>query len=311
MTMKSVNCGFLILSTILCLAGCKGSNSGDTGSSESVDDNQANVSETAMGAAGSAAQATEGGAFFALDSGFLSKPDSNGTEFGPLATCSLTSARTKSCSGSPATSTITWNNCTVGLATLSGGWSETWGTTTDCNNGALSASGNVTRTSATGSTITFANGAKLLTTTAAHTAYDSTSIPATGITASISSGTRTVTINGIHRTLTGPGGTLWFDHSIVTPTSLTITGKKSTGDRAVSGTIKIFHNRAKYTASLQFNSVTWGDSTCCYPTSGTITGTLTGSVTGSTTMTFSSTCGTASFTETSGSTTSVQLRQCD
>jgi hypothetical protein len=166
----------------------------------------------------------------------------------------------------------------------------------------------VTRTSSS-EVLTFASGAKITTNTAAHTAYDGTSIPSTGVVISNTGGTRTVVIHGIHRTMTGPLGRSWFDHSI-TSSGLTITGTRAGGNRVVSGSSTLYHNLASYKAVHTFNSVTWGNSSCCYPTSGSISSVLTGSKTGTLGLAFSSTCGQATFTDTDASTSTVILTQC-
>lgn len=128
--------------------------------------------------------------------------------------------------------------------------------------------------------------------------------------------TRTIAIGGIHRVLTGPRGTVWFDHSLETTTDLTVTGTRALGTRTITaGAVKLYHNRAEYTATSTFdgtNQVKWGSSSCCYPTAGKITTVLTGSLTGSMSLEFTSTCGSALFTDRDGSTSTVSLNtyQC-
>jgi hypothetical protein len=129
------------------------------------------------------------------------------------------------------------------------------------------------------------------------------------VTISNTGGTRTVVINGIRRTMTGPLGRSWFDHSI-TSTGLTVTGTRAAGTRTVSGTMTMFHNLASYKATHAFNNVTWGSSSCCYPTSGSVSTSLTGTRTGNVSLDFSSTCGQATFTDTDSSTSTVTLNQC-
>ncbi|MBC7369992.1 MAG: hypothetical protein H7326_00400 [Bdellovibrionaceae bacterium] len=204
----------------------------------------------------------------------------------PQAACSFGAARSVCASN---VSTIDWGGCNVGLAKLTGGWTETW-SAGFCANGATPSA--------------------LTTSTAAHTTYDSTSIPATGITTSMSGVTRTVVVNGIRRVLVGPRGRSWFDHSI-TSAGLTVTGTRAGGNRVVSGTSTMFHNLAQYKAVHTFNSVTWGSSACCYPTSGSVSSTLTGTRAGNVSLTFSATCGQATFVDMTAASSTIALSQCN
>lgn len=232
----------------------------------------------------------------------------------------------RTCSG--ATGTINWNSCTISISsslytTLTGGWTETWSTPSDCNSSRLSLNETVTRSS-TGATVTFPRGRKIVTDTSGGTTYEGTSIPSGSIlTERTGTSTRTITMSptnaAIHQVGTGRLGSKLFDY-FVRP-SITVTGAKNatsigmTGSRSMSGTVTIIHNLAKYTATNNFNSVTWGSSSCCYPTSGTITATYSGTnkPADSSTLTFDSTCQTATFEIVSGSTTTsskVDLENC-
>ncbi len=298
----------------LCFIGC--SKSTDT-TSESVTDSTSNTSQTAMSQAGSSASATESGSvgFLGNEAGgeALSSYESanyvDPDQVHPTATACTYSSVRGTCASSA--DTITWGSCTVdgGLVTMSGTWSETFsGTGASTCTTPISSGGSVTRTSSS-SVMTFASGATLTTDTNGGTAWDGTTIPSTGETVSNSSGTRTIVINGIHRALKGPRGTTWFDHYI-TSTGLTATGSRAAGTRSISGSLKVYHGLLKYTATSTFNTVVWGSSTCCYPTSGNISSTLTGSLSGSTTLTFSSTCGSATYVDTSGTSSSLTLTHC-
>lgn len=276
-----------------------------------------NISESAMAEAGQQSTSTEGASSpsFTLGEG-LSTDFQSMDYLDPqdalkqLAACTFSSARS-TCSSN--VSTISWGGCTIGTATLAGGWSEAW-SSGFCSDGnqptALTNGTSVTRTSSTGQVLTFASGATLTTDTIAHTTYDSTSIPGTGITISNSSGTRTVVINGLHKVLVGPRGLKWFDHTL-TSTGLTVNGTRLTGDRVVSGTSVHYHNLAEYKATHTFNTVTWGSSTCCYPTSGSVSSTLTGSRSGTVSLSFTANCGEANFTDTDATVSSVTLSQCN
>lgn len=303
----------LVANTTACNVKNADSTTGDT----SNEDAQVYNAESAMSAVGSAAGSAEGATTLQLQSELADEfqqmdyLDSKSINPHPSAACSLSAARS-SCnvvSGSSSYYTLTWGGCSLGTGTMSGTWTEVF------NNGSCSMASNsnvITRTT-TGAVFTGALGQTFTTDTNGGVTYDGTSMLSTGvILANAASGSdRYVSINSIHRVLRGPGGAKWFDYFISTPTAITVTGARATNNRTVSsGTLNIYHNMARYTASHSFSNVVWGDSTCCYPTSGTITSTFTGAVTGSTTMTFSSTCGSASFTDTSSATSAVTLTQC-
>ncbi len=276
-----------------------------------------NISESAMAEAGQQSTSTEGASSPSFTSGEGLSIDFQSMDYldpqgalKPLTACTFSGARS-TCSSN--VSTISWGGCSIGTATLTGGWSEAW-SSGFCTDGsqptALTNGTSVTRTSSTGQVLTFASGATLTTDTVAHSTYDSTSIPGTGITISNSSGTRTVVINGLHKVLVGPRGLKWFDHTL-TSTGLTVTGTRLAGNRVVSGTSVHYHNLAEYKATHTFNAVTWGSSTCCYPTSGSVSSTLTGSRSGTVSLSFTATCGEANFTDTDATVLSVTLSQCN
>ncbi len=279
------------------------------------DEASSNISESAMAEAGQQTTASEGSTAFNLNEVNDMATDFQSMDFvdpqddvRPFAACSFSSART-TCTNN--VSTLNWNGCNVGLATLSGGWSESW-SSGFCANGAspgiLINGASVTRASS-GQTLTFASAANLVTNTTAHTAYDGTSI-GSGVTTSMAAGTRTVVINGIRKILTGPRGRTLFDHSI-TSTGLSVAGTRAAGTRMITGNSTLFHNIAQYKAVHTFNSVAWGSSSCCYPTSGSISSTLTGSRTGSVTLAFTASCGQANFTDTTATITPITLTQCN
>lgn len=313
MTTPTKRMSVLILFLSLALGSCKGA---DGTSASDADESSANISESAMAEAGQQATATEGASspnlmsFDELESDLqtvdLVDPQS---DIHPTAACTFSSARS-TCSSN--VDTIAWNNCTLGTALLSGGWSETWSAGFCANGnrpGALTNGNSVTRTSS-GQILTLASGATVTSSTTAHTAYDGTAIPGTGITVSMASGTRTIVINGLQKVMVGPYGRTWFNHSI-TSAGLSVSGTRAGGNRIVNGTSTLFHNLAKYKATHTFNAVTWGSSVCCYPTSGSISSTLTGSKTGNVSLTFTASCGDATFTDTDLKTASVRLSQCN
>jgi len=224
--------------------------------------------------------------------------------------CTYSSAR-GTCSSSA--ETLNWGGCTVdkGLAVLTGSVTETFSGTSSSSCVVPVVSGETVVRTSSGTTLTVASGATIKVDTNGGTAWDGTVIPSTGSSVTNSSGTRTIAVGGTHRQLTGPKGTILFDHFLKTTTPLTVTGTRAAGTRVITGGVmSLYHNRAKYTASTTFQNVAWTDSTCCYPTSGSLSTTFTGSLTGSTSMTFSSTCGEATHVDTSGVSTTVTLNQC-
>lgn len=302
--------GLVILMTLF---SCNRDEASSTDGAEAL----SNISESAMAEAGQQSTSTEGATSPSFHSGEALSADFHSMDYldpqdalKALAACTFSAARS-TCSGN--VSTISWGGCTIGTAALTGGWSEAWsaGFCADGNSPtALTSGTSVTRTSSGGQVLTFASGATLTTDTIAHTTYDGTSIPGTGITISNSSGTRTVVINGLHKVLVGPKGRTWFNHTL-TSTGLTVTGTRLGGNRVVSGTSVHYHNLAEYKATHVFNTVTWGSSTCCYPTSGSVSSTLVGSRSGTVSLSFTSTCGEANFTDTDASVSSVTLSQCN
>ncbi|MCK6597427.1 MAG: hypothetical protein L6Q37_03620, partial [Bdellovibrionaceae bacterium] len=204
-----------------------------------------------------------------------------------------------------------------------GGWNEDWTSASECQHSYLSDGGSVVR-SATRSAITYTLGRKTITDTTGGTAYDGTVFTSGGIRTTRASGNRSVSMttgSAIHRTGISRKGITYFDYYMVP--SLTVSGslKNSssnllTSNRTIGGSLTVYHNLLKYTATSQFNSVVWTDSSCCYPTSGNIAFTFTGAnkPANSATMAFSSSCGTATLTTVTDSgsfTSSMTLESCE
>jgi hypothetical protein len=315
--MKNFN-SVLAMSLVILLSSC-----GKVSSTDS--DESSSVAESALSEAASHATSSEGATgpgilgvitaqelatdALAVEAVALDYVDPSADSVRQFAACSYASARSV-CSSN--VSTINWAGCTVGTTTLTGSWTEAW-SSGFCANGALPVAltnGNsVTRTT-TSHLITLASGATISTSTAAHTPYDGVALPGTGIAVSMASGTRTVVINGVNRILTGARGKVLFNHSIKS-TGMSVTGTRAGSNRVVTGTTTMYHNLARYTAAHTFNTVTWSDSSCCYPKSGSITTSFSGAKTGSSTMTFSAVCGQATFTDTDGTNSAVTLSQCN
>lgn len=279
----------IFMVTAICLSSCKKQDE------ELIQDNFSNIMQTVMSESGAQSSATEGAT-------------------SPLVGCSFANVRSGCTSN---LRTIAWNSCTIGTITMTGGWTETFSSATACSNftnaGGLATNGDTVTRTTLSSKATFLSSATLTTDTSGGVAWDGTTINANGVTITQGSGSsRTVNFDGIHRVLKGPLGTKWFDHYVTG--SVTISGKRSSGNRALTaGTITVYHNLLKYTATNTVAGVTWGSSSCCYPTAGVISTTLTGSVTGTAALDFSqgaTTCGNATYTNTGGTQSTVVLTHC-
>ena len=122
----------------------------------------------------------------------------------------------------------------------------------------------------------------------------------------------TLVINGSHLTGTvataaGRTAMLW-DHTVTG----TLSATASSGDWVVNGTVTVEHNIVQRTTSTAFNSVTFGDANCCFPTAGSVTTTKqSGPHAGKyETLSFGSVCGEATLTTFSGSTVALTLEHC-
>lgn len=253
--------------------------------------------------------------------GFISHAD----QVNQLATACKFSTRV--CSSN--TGTIDWNSCTISgpkaVLTMSGGWTETWTNTGDCTNGYLSLLESVTRRS-TSSVISFPGGSTLTTDTQGGSAWDGTVFTAGGIIITRAQAqVRNIAVSpansAIHKVLKGRRGTTLFDYYSVP--SLTVSGTRTNGsgsglgssgsNRALNGTVTVYHNLAQYNATNTFSAVTWSDATCCFPTSGSISTTFTGAgaPTGPVTLTFSTNCGVAKLASPENTTgTDIELVNC-
>lgn len=295
-------------------SGCGKSNSDSTSTEyDSDSDSESNMAESSLSEAGSQATAAEGGSLTLMNEITSDYVDPEDENYAPMAACSILN---RSC-GSSAIATIDWDSCTIGSSiTMTGGWTETFATTSGssetCINAtataALKSGYKVTRkTQSSGVTATFSSGATLVTDTNGGDAWDGTSIPATGVEVSRTSATaKTIQINGTRKILRGPAGRKIFDVYITG--TINTSGTRSGQDRVMTGSSKVYHNLAKYNATHTYNNVTWANSSCCYPTSGSISSVFTGG--GTTTLAFSSTCGTATFTSRDGASSSLSLTKC-
>jgi hypothetical protein len=99
-----------------------------------------------------------------------------------------------------------------------------------------------------------------------------------------------------------------FDYTMNTAGSpLVFNGRLTSGTRSISsGTLTVTDSYNAYTAQVVFSNVNW-DAGCTYPISGTIVTTYSSGRTGSDTLTFTSTCGAATYTDTASATSNLTL----
>lgn len=294
--------------------------------SESDGDASYYVTESAVTEVGQLAGSVEAGELSLVASNLSLLP----SPIHSLAACSYDTARS-SCSN--LVTTVVWDSCALSHTTSAGTVSATLkGTITETYSGFGAAMCKMTGDNSTvkrviSSTdpwvLTLASGATLTRDMDPGTAFDGTTFPSASEGTSIvrkESGTSNglscapsdrcyeITANGLHKTFKGPKGRTWFEH--IVDSDMTFKGKKSDGTRTMTGTATIWHEVAQYKAVNTFTNVTWGSSTCCYPTAGTISTVLTGAITGTTSMTFNTTCGEVSFTGTDSSVNTISLTQC-
>jgi hypothetical protein len=132
--------------------------------------------------------------------------------------------------------------------------------------------------------------------------YNGTPIGGGAVISKNPSGSVLIAINGFTKSYTDRDGNPVWTHSVHTdPNSPLVLNHLARNGRTISsGTVIVDHNESKFTAAMVFNNVTYtttdsSTTNCCYPVSGTLTVTLSGSKTGTGTLTFSETCGTATY----------------
>jgi hypothetical protein len=186
----------------------------------------------------------------------------------------------------------------------------------------------VTRTTASGGntrTVTGSGGevfAITVDTNGAGTGWDASVSPAptnAGVVTTCgaggcASGGGTLAIGGSHLTgavvIGGVAPLKIVDITVTTGGPLTFTASGST--RVLSGTVTVQHNIARYTATATFHAVTYEQSGCCFPASGTVTSTFQGGpFKGATeTVTFGGGCGDVTITTSTGNTVQRTLQNC-
>jgi len=208
-------------------------------------------------------------------------------------------------------------NCTAGRSdefTMNGQVVLTFDTNSTCNTWlsgmGLPTSGSVTRTT-TNFTRSNPDGSIVAVSSAAFTNYAGTAIGG-GVTTTFGAGSRSLSINGIHRVRTSALGRTVFDHSVSTTSPLIVTGTRLGGNRTISsGTVKVDHNLAKFSSTASLAGLSW-NSSCCHPISGVVTFALTGSSTDSVAIDYASgTCGEAKITKNGDFLGTIELPGCE
>jgi hypothetical protein len=162
--------------------------------------------------------------------------------------CSAAGVRTKA-----------FNDCTIGLATLSGHVALTF-TRPACvvatAGDAVTRTANFTLTGLYGGTleVTSPGGGQTLTKTADGFDYS---------------------VGGMERILTGAGGRKLFDVATRTTAPIVVTGSSRADLEIVSGGFEIDHKLAGYKVTLTASNLTWSSNGTC-ASSGTLTGTVSG-----------------------------------
>jgi hypothetical protein len=154
----------------------------------------------------------------------------------------------------------TFDQCSVGAATLNGAVMLTFSDTAAC---AIADAGqSVTRTA--DFTLAGPYGGTL-----------AVSAPDGGQTLTRTAGGFSYTVGGMRRVLTGPDGHTLFDISTRTTVAIGITGSSRADLVIASGALEISHNLAKYQVTLAPQNLTWA-STCNCAVAGQLVGTLAG-----------------------------------
>lgn len=174
----------------------------------------------------------------------------------------------------------------------------------------LPTSGSVTRTT-TNFTRANPGGSSVSVSSANHVNYAGSTIGG-GATTAFGSGTRTLTISGLHRIRTSSAGRTVFDHSVTTTAPIVVSGTRLGGNRVISsGTVKVDHNLAKFSSTASLAGLAWNAS-CCHPISGSVTFALAGKETGSITVDYASgTCGEAKVTKDGDFLGTLELPGCE
>jgi hypothetical protein len=202
------------------------------------------------------------------------------------ASCFTSGATYSSCSSSTdGTRVRTFNNCSIGTASLSGDVTFVWsGGASNCRISAASQQverkPNFILTGRRGATLTVstpgANGQVLAyqSGTAANRVFQFTN-------------------GGIKRKFTAGGNTL-FDNTTTTTSAITITGSDRNNRVMNGGTLRVTNNLTSVTCDYTPTNVTWAGTSCNCPTSGSWSGTCSN---GRTTTLNITGCGMGTYTE--------------
>jgi hypothetical protein len=232
--------------------------------------------------------------------------------------CPTIVSQFSSCVSGSGTVTMTYSSCTFGSSATVWNGSQSISFSGGCP-GSLTLANlqgqTVTRAFGAGTTEQTSAGVKttLDTTTASTSGWDSSVTGVgNGMTAlfTASDGTRTLTILGLHLHAVDSGGNTLFDHT-VSSGGISVSGAGTSRTVPTGATFTVQHNVAKYTGKINVTTaLTYGTAGCCHPTAGTLTTQLSGSESGIETLTFNSTCGSATYTDPSGKSTSITLTHC-
>ncbi len=230
----------------------------------------------------------------------------------------------------PMSCSVTWGANDTASSSWSGPFTLGYGASCDSTHPWIdrqAAGCALTRTTGAGGdtrTITGPDGnryAILHDTNGAGTGWDTTVSPAPtddGVVVTCGAGgcedSRTLVVHGSHLTGTvtiGGAETKIWDHTVSTDgNGLTVTG--SGAGRVVDGSVFVQHNLLRYTSVTTFHAVGYGDTACCFPTSGSVTSTYSeGTAKNVTeTLTFGSACGQATLQTGGGQTDPLTLAHC-
>jgi hypothetical protein len=311
--------GGAALMAALVLFGCGKSSSTSSGSSSSTPSTSGSASEIASAAVGGTIGATESTPTMGFYKPMLRNPllqllkaDS---AFATNACPTLLTASGSGCTNTSANIvTLNYSNCsfpsssavfsgTDEVETTSGITCGTYPTVPDSHY--LAHQYNGTRTTPGGVVVQISTD---------RTNYTGTPSGSTGEAAFFTGGVRSsIVIYGMRYQATG-----LFDHTVMQYQSQGLNMSVSGSTRTVNGTLVVYHNLAKVTGTVSFSNVQY-TAGCCQPTGGSISTVFaagSGGVVGSLydgkseSMTFSGTCGQATYTGIAGNSATVTLAHC-
>lgn len=283
------------------------------------DDSAAYAFESAIGSINSAANDSEQSSSYAMNSSVLDilLPKAYAASCGVNRFTPMIGSA--NCLGTENNKTILSNfdNCTVGdydQFSMNGEVKLSFDTSATCDSwidgGSLPTSGYLVRTSSSLIRSNL-NGSYVKTSSDESLNYLGQSIGG-GVKTRFTNTGRTFDILGLHRTRTRANGDAGFDHSVYSTSPIVVTGSRLLGNRQiVSGTVRVDHNKAKYSVSASMSGLVW-DNTCCHPVGGTISFNMSGSVSGTYVLDFSTgSCGKVNMTNNLGTQSQVEISTCE